>query len=358
MANTVRYPSEFKGTPNTDYLEIKMIRRDYSTGENKFVKEEAANGVDTIFLNIPQKVTESFSQNWSTASLGEMGPFLGRRNGTQSSGNANQMVQNVIKRFIENAFLGSATEYASKLGASNLNENGILSATSGVVYNPNMEVLYDGPDFRRFNFQFSLFTKSEQDAEAIYNIVRFFQYASVPSTKGVVDNQALADVIFDNTVIEGVESVAQTTQTGLNDIVGKLTGKTTASGITGTFSNTISSAADGIIKGIKGTAGGLLAGSNQIFSGNSRFIKQPPFLLLTYKRGANDHPFIRPLFPAAVTALDIDYTPTGSYTVMDNFGQSSVATVVGVNITVQLTEMKNIFKEDYENSFANRAPGV
>lgn len=350
---TTRYPSDFAGTPATDYLEIKMIRRDYKeTGSTKYKLESPGQGLpDTVILNMPQRVTEGISQNFLNAALGEVGPFLGSKNGTGAM--SNQMIQSVIKRFLENAFLGAATEGAQKLGASQLNENGILSATSGVVYNPNLEVLYDGPDFRRFSFQFSLFTKSEKDAQAIYSIVRFFQYASVPSASGgVVDNAALTNVILDQTAIQVVEDVSSTTGSFIDD----LTKRVTTSGAT--FQQTFQGLINTGTNILKGGAGAGLANSKMIFSGENRFIKQPPFLLLTYKRGANIHPFLRPLLPCSLNSLSIDYTPTGNYTVMDNFGATNVATVVAVNITLELTEVKNVFKEDYDNNFSNRALGI
>jgi hypothetical protein len=64
--------------------------------------------------------------------------------------------------------------------------------------------------------------------------------------------------------------------------------------------------------------------------------------------------------PCALTGLSIDYTPTGNYTVMDNFGKEGVATVVGVVITLSLTEIKNVFQSDYEGKMSKsiRAPGL
>jgi len=355
---TTRYPADFTGTPETDYLEIKMIRRDYKeTGSTSYKLESPGNGLpDTIILNMPQRVTESISQNFLNASLGEIGPFLGAKDGT--GGMKKQMVQNVIKRLLENAFLGAATQGAQKLGASQLNENGILSATSGVVYNPNLEVLYDGPDFRRFNFQFSLFTKSEKDAQAIYSIVRFFQYSSVPSGGGVVDTGALAGVILDQAAIETAENVAGFAGAGINDLIKRATTTTTSGTTSNPFQNSIDAGVNTLLGLVRGGSGAALAGGGVIGTGENRFIKQPPFLLLTYKRGANIHPFLRPLLPCSLNSLSIDYTPTGNYTVMDNFGKPNVSTVVAVNITLELTEVKNVFKEDYDNNFANRAIGI
>lgn len=357
--STVRYPSEFQAAPNTDYLEIKVIRKDYAT--NVYKMEPLGDGLpDTLLLNIPQKVMESVSANWSNTKLGEIGPFLGSADGGTGQLKG-EMIRSVIKRFLENAYLGSAVSNAVKLGASGLNENGILSATNGVVYNPNMEVLYDGPDFRTFRFQFSLFAKSEKDAKAIYKIVRFFQRSSVPSTQASIDGKSLAAVIFDNAGIEAISGIADTAESTISKSLDVLISRdpiTKAKATTDLFGTLGKNAFDLVKKGIQGTVGAGAATAGIIFSPNQRFIKQPPLLLLTYKRGPDVHPFIQPLLPAAMSDLSIDYSPTGNYTVVDNFGQTQVSTVVAVNINISLTELKNVFREDYSSNFANRAIGI
>ena len=89
-----------------------------------------------------------------------------------------------FQELAENFLLDKSVDVANKLGATNLSAAGLLSATSGVVFNPNLEVLYEGPDFRTFNFQFNLFTKSEEDAQSIYNIVETLRRASLPNSSG------------------------------------------------------------------------------------------------------------------------------------------------------------------------------
>lgn len=373
---TTRYPSEFTATPSTDYLEIKMIRRDYTSSTPNYTLEgDLPSGVpDTLILNVPQRITEAFSQKWANVTMGEVGPFLGGRssNGLGSvAGPAG--LGNTIKRMIENFLLKGAVENFAKLGASGLNENGILSATSGVVYNPNLEVLYDGPDFRRFNFQFSLFTKSEKDAQAIYSIVRFFQYSSVPITSGDQGFPGVAGgaagALVDSAAVTAAEAVANTASQGVQDAINGVSPATKGnnanplSNLTNlldpaTYANTVQTA----IQGTANTIGSYLGAGvgTAVFSSGaeSRFIKQPPFLLLTYKRGAELHPFIHPLMPCSLNSLDINYTPTGNYTVMDNYGKTSQATVVGVTITIGLTEVKAVYRGDLQNNYANRAPGV
>ena len=181
----LRYPKEF-GTngPSVDYLEMQFLRRDYSSETVKYKLETVSGpgmkeGANTIFINIPQKITEAISQQFNQTALGELGSFLGKR------GDAGTAVRNALTRTAENFLLNKSVDLANKLGATNLSASGLLSATTGVVFNPNLEVLYEGPDFRTFNFQFNLFTKSRDDAKEIFKIVETLRLASLPrvSTK-------------------------------------------------------------------------------------------------------------------------------------------------------------------------------
>ena len=352
---TTRYPADFSATPATDYLEIKAIRRDYKSSSPKFIPA-GGPGSDTLYLNMPQKLGEQQSQNWLNSQLGEVGDFLANRTST-GTGN---LFANSIRRIAENALLGKSVEAFQKVGASNLNENALLSATGGIVYNPNLEVLYNGPDFRNFNYQFAMFTKSEADAKAINDIVRFFQYASVPSTGGSVDAGSAVGLLLDTSQ---VELAAGTGSTLAGTIQGGISGAVSG-GRAGAAAGAIQGLAQGVLDTAASVGGTLLgtavAGGGGIFSGDNRFIKQPPFLLLTYKRGGQEHPFLYSPMPCALTGLTIDYTPTGNYTVMDNFGKKDIATVVGVVITLSLTEIKNVFQSDYEGKMSKsiRAPGL
>ena len=346
----LRYPSEFATNgPSVDYLEMQFVRRDYTKTEVEYKLEKVGGTTDTIFINVPQKVTEAISQQFNQTALGELGSFLGKR------GDAGVAVKNALTRTAENFLLNKSVDVANKLGATNLSASGLLSATSGVVFNPNLEVLYEGPDFRTFNFQFNLFTKSRKDAESIFFIVETLRKASLPSvsTSDDIKTSQLKDVFTDTAAIgaatAGVGTISEAIKGGLK---GKFNKDKTAlggvgEGIIGSLGGFTDSAGSAI--GAGATAAGLL------FNGGSRFIKQPPFILLTYKRGADDHPFIKPLLPCAINQINFDFTPTGNYTTVGEFNTDPKATTVGVTITMNLTEVTNLFAD---KMFTDRAPGV
>ena len=323
----IRYPAEFTAGQATDYLSIRTCRRNYGSNGG-----QAWNKFDEVILNVPQKVVESIGQSWRNSTLGpEVGAIMTGQ--LSPGGNLLGLTGRVIQRMVENALMDQTTQAMGKLGASNLSENSILSGTSGIIYNPNMEVLYDGPQFRQFNFQFVLFAKSGDDAKNIHKIVRFFQKASVPTGEGATVNSSLVSgVIGSSTAVNAASSVAQ----ALPDII-----KGNASGAIGTL-------VTGVAGGIGTSIGAGFTGT-ALFTGDTRFITQPPFVQLTFKRGSDQHPYILPTKPCAINNLSIDYTPSGNYTILNNFGESEVATVVVTTISMSLTEVKTVFSEDYDN---------
>jgi hypothetical protein len=58
------------------------------------------------------------------------------------------------------------------VGAQNL-----LSRTSGTILNPNLELLFNGPTLRPFNFTFRLSPRSEQESIQVKGIINFFKKA-------------------------------------------------------------------------------------------------------------------------------------------------------------------------------------
>ena len=358
MSKVLRYPKEFGTTgPSVDYLEMQFIRRNYDSEKVDYMLEDV-DGANTIFINIPQKVTEAISQQFNQTKLGELGAFLGKRSDAAGA------VRDALTRTAEQFLLDKSVDVANKLGATNLSASGLLSATSGVVFNPNLEVLYEGPDFRRFNFRFNLFTKSKEDAKSIYNIVEILRRASLPTSGDGPSGTSLQNVFYDASQTAAVEGLANSAESLISGGIANALNPKPAP--TSTDPN---KTVPGWKKSLYNVAGTLISNAGDpaalaaagastpdlLFNDSQRFITQPPFILLTYKRGGKDHPFLQPLLPAAINQIDFDFTPTGNYTTVGDFNATERATTVGVTITMQLTEVTNLFGDKL---FNDRAPGV
>ena len=50
--------------------------------------------------------------------------------------------------------------------------------------NPHLEVLYDGPQFRSFNFQWEFAPKSHDESQKLVELIKELKYGAAPSFKG------------------------------------------------------------------------------------------------------------------------------------------------------------------------------
>jgi hypothetical protein len=65
-------------------------------------------------------------------------------------------------------------------GMAGMNANQLVALQRGQIYNPNVELLYEGPKVRGFNFSFPMVPKSEEEAAAINRIILEFKKWSSP----------------------------------------------------------------------------------------------------------------------------------------------------------------------------------
>ena len=90
-----------------------------------------------------------------------------------------------LKGLAKPALVQMGTQLAGE--ALGMSANSILQQKTGQIYNPNVELIYQGPGFREFGFSFNLIPKSSGDAQMISQIIREFKKWSAPSTQGAGD---------------------------------------------------------------------------------------------------------------------------------------------------------------------------
>ena len=122
----VYYPSEFIGKPKTDYMKMSFIRRDY--GARKGIRYKKVDLTD-ILLNMPQKITETITQNYQNAALGELSILnaFGNRQNLAGGAAGSGALGNMLSRVIEEAVLDTAVQVGNRVGATGLSANGLLS---------------------------------------------------------------------------------------------------------------------------------------------------------------------------------------------------------------------------------------
>ena len=79
----------------------------------------------------------------------------------------------------------TAKATASAIGAlgGNVSAADLLARQTGQIFNPNMELLFNGPTLRSFNFSFKMTPRSSSEAQECKNIIRSFKSNMAPKTK-------------------------------------------------------------------------------------------------------------------------------------------------------------------------------
>ena len=225
----LRYPLEAM-TETTDYLQIDII--EYSSiGEksggslvslpgnrrNTINRNKLPKGVSTkslvnkgtVLLQIPANIQDGNSISAGDSKMNSIvgaaiggssdlmtgvGGALGGKKGFVNEGEsrmeaAARQGQTAITNLISNSNISGNVQslITKKLAASavnalggNVTMNQILARQDGTVFNPNMELLFNGPTLRNFRFSFKMTPRSEKEAEQIKLIVRTFKMNMAP----------------------------------------------------------------------------------------------------------------------------------------------------------------------------------
>ena len=83
-------------------------------------------------------------------------------------------IANAVKGANRNAVGTIIAQAASGTGQQ------LLQRSTGSILNPNMELLFQGPQLRDFTFQFKLSPRSKTEAEKVIQIIRFFKQGMAP----------------------------------------------------------------------------------------------------------------------------------------------------------------------------------
>ena len=86
-------------------------------------------------------------------------------------------VGNVRNQLINNKQVGSdiASAINVYLAQQAVGAQGLLSRTTGAILNPNLEMLFGGPQLRRFTFSFLMSPRDADEATQVRKIIRFFK---------------------------------------------------------------------------------------------------------------------------------------------------------------------------------------
>ena len=190
----LRYPLSQSG--EQDYISFTMLEykakkvaaNNFGFGARTRVgpdgQAEGRTRLGAVILPIPGGIKDENGAEWGP---GEMNAFqiLGSdlaRSMTGASGDSvDSTIQNMKDTIGNNsAEVQKALEEGFAAKAVGQGFGGLLSRTRGAVFNPNLELLFNKPTLRPFDFTFDLAARSKDEADMIVRIIRFFKQGSAP----------------------------------------------------------------------------------------------------------------------------------------------------------------------------------
>ena len=224
----LRYPLEAL-TGTTDYLQIDIkeyIRQPGNTkliGAKGFGRNSLNNAVGatrsgslatksvqntgTIILQIPSDIKDGNSANYGDSKMNTLtGAAAGAISGgmkagaelVKALGNEQTFAEagDTIKKDIganltpgetdallsaaQQGLTAKATSSALGIFGANVSTEQLLARQSGQIFNPNLELLFNGPTLRSFSFSFKMTPRSAQEARQCKNIIRSFKQNMAP----------------------------------------------------------------------------------------------------------------------------------------------------------------------------------
>ncbi len=293
----LRYPKEIV-TADTDYVDIRIYKyvapfsaqgfgSDGSDLDNynKSVGSALTNGeqINHIVMYMPEDIQAQYGADWEGKNISTIGRgILGTGGGIAGNdpGAAFQAMAGASQAVAEGVTQGTtvANIISGILKEGNfdtLSTQDIFSGGTGRIFNPNTEVLYKGPQMRKFTLNFKLQPRNDIEAKEIKKIINALKKAMLPKMN------------------EGSEFLF-----GL--------GK------------------DANLKG---------------------FVGVPDVVDVKFKRGGANHPFVSQFKPCAITGLDVNYTPDGSWATYTDGSPVSTA------IRIDFQELKMVYSEEIEKGF-------
>ena len=204
------------------YSEGTKIDATISAGQKTFQRKvKKVRG--SVTLPVVSGIEDTSSVKWDGTTLnpiqalagaGAMGVFEQVRNSEKisdafSSGmGAIQEIKDQLATGTVGSDLASAINVY--LAQSAVGAQGLLSRTTGAILNPNLEMLFGGPQLRSFAFSFSLSPRDADEADQVRKILRFFkQGMSVKTSSSNVFLKApnIFDIQYQTFNTEGQEIV-------------------------------------------------------------------------------------------------------------------------------------------------------
>ena len=152
-----------------------------------------------IVLPIPQQLSDISAIDWTDGKLNPIEAYgLAAtstiiREGGRGIDNAGKAAKDIVTQLgasigaaandpnIQNALVAAISGQAVGALGGNVSGSSIVARATGQVFNPNLELLFNGVNLRVFPFTFEFFPRNREEGEEVRQILRLLKYSMVPS---------------------------------------------------------------------------------------------------------------------------------------------------------------------------------
>ena len=252
------------GTNNKDKrLFVNETLNQYNrTGNSaQLYKRDDTGQFPQLMLYMPDDISDTLKADWEGKAFGATTAGILSSAGTDNfiqkiKSASNTVGKNINKAPVEMA-ASLVTNLAKGITGDQINTGDIFGGISGVIRNPNVEVLFQKMNLRTFDLTFKLVPYNQEEAYAIQKIVRVFRKCMLPSFS------------------LGGAPVLGFGESDTKDV-------------------------------------------NENRALEASFIKVPKVCQVTYMRGESQHPHLPAYKMCAITDVAVNYTPDGNYAVYND----------------------------------------
>ena len=171
---------------------------------------------NTIYLPIPQQLSSNTSVSWGDSNLSPLDAFgvaataeiLGE--GLKGIGNVYEALKNTPDLFtdakLQKAVVAALSGEIVGAAGGNVSGSQLVSRATGQVFNPNLELLFEGVNLRTFPFSFELFPRNRKEGEEVMKIIRTLKTSMTARKKANKGQRGLfigAPDVFQLTYMKG-----------------------------------------------------------------------------------------------------------------------------------------------------------
>jgi hypothetical protein len=180
----IRYPTDI-GNNGQDYIKFDLIEygtREFGTGAGALTQplgpRNLKNSVGaTVILPIQPSINDQNGVNWGEEQMNAFQLL------TAAAARNPQGIPDMIGSGVESITSNSAyQELLRKQLAGQAAGINPLARTDGLIVNPNLELLFNGPTLRPFTFVFRLSPRDKGETVNVKKIIRFFKEGSAVKT--------------------------------------------------------------------------------------------------------------------------------------------------------------------------------